>query len=136
MSALSGFIEVELPGNTPEASRAAFLRVKETLTRIGIESKKGKTLYQSCHIFHKRSKYYLVHFKQMFALDGRPSTLEPADMARTAAIALLLEDWNLLRVKDPESVEAIADLSGTKIIKFEDKDQWNLQQKYKMGKRD
>ena len=101
-----------------------FLKVKETLTRIGVASRKNKALYQSCHILHKQQKYYIVHFKELFALDGKPTNFDQEDMGRRNTIANLLEEWGLVKINDPERTsEPVAPLSQTKIISFKDKDQ-------------
>ena len=111
-----------------------FLKVKETLTRIGVASKKNNTLYQSCHILHKQSKYYIVHFKELFALDGKPSNFSENDEARRNAITKLLEEWNLLDIVDGNRVEQlIVPVSHLKIISFKEKEQWNLVSKYNIG---
>ena len=113
-----------------------FLKVKETLTRIGVASRKDKTLYQSCHILHKRGKYYIVHFKELFALDGKSTDFEENDLARRNTIAKLLEEWDLLKIVDKERVEyPLAPLSQIKIIAHKEKDDWNLTAKYNIGKK-
>ena len=113
-----------------------FLKVKETLTRIGVASRKNKALYQSCHILHKQQKYYIVHFKELFALDGKPTNFDPEAMGRRNTIANLLEEWGLVKINDPERTsEPVAPLSQTKIISFKDKDQWELIPKYNIGKK-
>jgi hypothetical protein len=113
-----------------------FLKIRETLTRIGVSSKKDKTLFQSCHILHKQGKYYIVHFKQLFALDGKPTDIIDNDIARTNTIANLLEDWELLRIADPEQTEYLTvPLSQIKIITHKEKHEWNLVPKYQIGKR-
>jgi len=114
-----------------------FLKVRETLTRIGVASKKDKTLYQSCHILHKRGKYYLVHFKELFALDGKPTDITDNDLARRNAIVNLLEDWGLLKVvnkKQTEVPEPIF-LSQVKILSHKEKNEWQLVPKYNIGKK-
>ena len=111
-----------------------FLKVRETLTRIGLASKKDNTLYQSCHILHKQGKYYVVHFKELFALDGKPSNISENDIHRRNAIAKLLEEWGLIRVINPEiMVDKIAPLHQIKIISFKEKDEWELIAKYQIG---
>ena len=113
-----------------------FLKVKETLTRIGVASRKNKALYQSCHILHKQQKYYIGHFKELFALDGKPTNFDQEDMGRRNTIANLLEEWGLVKINDPERTsEPVAPLSQTKIISFKDKDQWELIPKYNIGKK-
>jgi hypothetical protein len=113
-----------------------FLKVKETLTRIGISSRKEKKLYQSCHILHKRGKYYIVHFKELFALDGLPSNFNESDIARRNTIVGLLSEWKLLGIVKPECCEEpIASLGSIKILPFRDKDEWELCPKYHIGTR-
>lgn len=112
-----------------------FLKVKETLTRIGIASNKDKILYQSCHILHKRGKYYIVHFKELFALDGKPSTLSSEDIDRRNTIANLLEDWGLVELVDPEKTDIEATLNTIKVLTFAEKSQWTLLPKYNLGKK-
>lgn len=113
-----------------------FLKVKETLTRIGVASRKDKTLYQSCHILHKRGKYYIVHFKELFALDGKSTDFEDNDMGRRNAIARLLQEWDLIEIVNQERSEApLAPLSQIKIISYREKDDWTLTAKYNIGKK-
>jgi hypothetical protein len=112
-----------------------FLKIRETLSRIGVASRKDKTLYQSCHILHKQGKYYIVHFKELFALDGKTATLSINDIQRRNTISALLQDWSLLSVVKPEELENKAPLSQIKIIAFKDKKNWNLQAKYNIGKK-
>ena len=111
-----------------------FLKVRETLTRIGVASRKDKTLYQSCHILHKQGKYYITHFKELFALDGKKSTLVENDIQRRNTIALLLQDWNLIEVVNTSMVENKAPLSQIKVLPFKEKKEWNLVAKYNIGK--
>ena len=110
-----------------------FLKVRETLSRIGVASRKEKKLYQSCHILHKQGKYYIVHFKELFALDGKETNLSENDIARRNTIAKLLNDWNLVEVKG--RMEPAAPLSQIKILSFKDKDEWTLETKYNIGKK-
>jgi hypothetical protein len=111
-----------------------FLKVKETLTRIGVASKKEKTLYQSCHILHKQGKYYIVHFKELFALDGKPTDISENDISRRNTIVNLLEDWELLKIVDKKRTEEpIVSLSQIKILPYKEKDDWNLVPKYNIG---
>ena len=112
-----------------------FLKVRETLTRIGVASRKDKTLFQSCHILHKQGKYYITHFKELFALDGKNSTLTENDIQRRNTIALLLQDWNLIEVVNPTLVEDKAPLSQIKVLPFKEKNEWNLVAKYNIGKK-
>ena len=110
-----------------------FLKVRETLSRIGVASRKEKKLYQSCHILHKQGKYYIVHFKELFALDGKETNLSENDIARRNTIAKLLNDWNLVGVEG--KIEPVAPLSQIKILSFKDKDEWTLETKYNIGKK-
>ena len=111
-----------------------FLKIRETLTRIGVASRKNKTLYQSCHILHKRGKYYLVHFKELFALDGKESSITENDLARRNAIARLLEEWDLLSILDEEkSSTPLAPMSQIKVLPHKEKPEWNLVAKYNIG---
>lgn len=111
-----------------------FLKVRETLSRIGLASKKDNTLYQSCHILHKQGKYYIVHFKELFLLDGKDSSLSEGDVARRNRIVHLLDEWELIEIVDYNKVEdPIAPLNQIKIIPFKDKDNWNLVTKYTIG---
>lgn len=113
-----------------------FLKIKETLTRIGVASRKENKLYQSCHIFHKQGKYYIVHFKEMFIIDGKPSNFSDEDKGRRNKIVELLQDWGLLKVVDPESIkEPLASISQIKIISHKDKSEWVLEAKYNMGRK-
>ena len=112
-----------------------FLKIRETLSRIGVASRKDKTLFQSCHILHKEGKYYIVHFKELFALDGKKATLVENDIQRRNTISVLLQDWNLLSIVKPEAAENKAPLSQIKIIAFKEKSEWNLQAKYNIGKK-
>ena len=112
-----------------------FLKIRETLSRIGVASRKDKTLFQSCHILHKQGKYYIVHFKELFALDGKTATLVENDVQRRNTIAVLLQDWNLLNIVKQEASTNKAPLSQIKIIAFKEKGEWNLQAKYNIGKK-
>ena len=112
-----------------------FLKVRETLTRIGVASRKDKTLFQSCHILHKQGKYFITHFKELFALDGKNSTLTENDIQRRNTIALLLQDWNLIDVVNTTLVENKAPLSQIKVLPFKEKNEWNLVAKYNIGKK-
>ena len=112
-----------------------FLKIRETLTRIGVASRKDKTLYQSCHILHKQGKYFITHFKELFALDGKKSTLVENDIQRRNTIALLLQDWNLIDIVDTTRVENKAPLSQIKVLPFKEKNDWNLTAKYNIGKK-
>ena len=112
-----------------------FLKIRETLSRIGVASRKDKTLFQSCHILHKQGKYYIVHFKELFALDGKKATLIENDVQRRNTIAVLLQDWNLLTIVKADEAKNKAPLSQIKIIAFKEKNEWNLQAKYNIGKK-
>ena len=110
-----------------------FLKVRETLSRIGVASRKERKLYQSCHILHKQGKYYIVHFKELFALDGKETNLSENDIARRNTIAKLLNDLNLVGVEG--KIEPVAPLSQIKILSFKEKDEWTLETKYNIGKK-
>jgi len=113
-----------------------FLKIRETLSRIGVASKKDRTLYQSCHILHKQGRYYLVHFKELFLLDGKRSDFSEDDIGRRNTIANLLNEWRLLELVDPSKTkEPKAPLSQIKIISHKEKDSWNLVTKYNIGKK-
>jgi hypothetical protein len=113
-----------------------FLKVRETLTRIGVASRKDKTLYQSCHILHKQGKFYLVHFKEMFALDGKPTNFTDEDKGRRNTIAKLLEDWGLIKIVEPEqATDPITQLNQIKILPHKEKNEWTLVQKYTIGRK-
>ena len=129
---IEAMVEVKL--NEP----ADFLKVRETLTRIGIASRKEKTLFQSCHILHKQGKYYIVHFKELFALDGKTTNFTENDTARRNSIANLLSEWELITLVEPDkSAEPTVPLSQLKILSFKEKDEWDLTPKYNIGnKRD
>jgi len=112
-----------------------FLKVKETLTRIGVASKKTDTLFQSCHILHKQGKYYIVHFKELFALDGKPTDLNEDDISRRNTIAKLLAEWDLVGVVDPSQLQPADSMSSIKVIPFNQKSEWELVAKYNIGKK-
>ena len=112
-----------------------FLKIRETLTRIGVASRKDKTLFQSCHILHKQGKYFITHFKELFALDGKKSTLVINDIQRRNTIAILLQDWNLIDIVDKSKIEDKAPLSQIKVLPFKEKKEWNLSAKYNIGKK-
>ena len=112
-----------------------FLKIRETLTRIGVASRKDKTLYQSCHILHKQGRYFIVHFKELFALDGKPTDFEEADIGRRNAISNLLSEWGLITLVEPDkSKDPVAPISQIKVLPFKEKDQWTLTPKYNIGK--
>lgn len=110
-----------------------FLKVRETLTRIGIASRKDKKLFQSCHILHKQGKYFIVHFKELFALDGKESDISISDIERRNVIAELLQDWGLLKIIDKSKAEPKASLSQIKVVSFKEKAEWELVPKYNIG---
>ncbi len=112
-----------------------FLKVRETLTRIGVASRKEKKLYQSCHILHKQGKYYIVHFKELFALDGKRANLTVNDVQRRNRIVQLLADWGLISICDVEKITNIAPLNQIKVLAYKEKDDWELETKYNLGKR-
>ena len=116
--------------------RDDFLKVKETLTRIGVSAKKENKLYQSCHILHKQGKYYIVHFKELFALDGKPSDISENDYARRNTIINLLSDWGLIEIVNRDTtVDPVAPMSQIKILPYKDKNNWELVAKYNIGKK-
>lgn len=123
----SSMLEVTL--NEPDD----FLKVRETLTRIGVASRKDSKLYQSCHILHKQGRYFIVHFKELFLLDGKKSNLEENDIARRNTIATLMSDWGLVTIENKELAAPLAPLRQIKIISYKDKDQWELCPKYNIG---
>ena len=112
-----------------------FLKVRETLTRIGVASRKEKKIYQSCHILHKRGKYYIVHFKELFALDGKQTNLSINDVQRRNRIASLLSDWGLLSIISTDKIDTIAPLNQIKVLSFQEKGEWILESKYNIGKK-
>ena len=130
MSIIDSLVEVKI------AEQEGFLKIKETLTRIGVASRKEKKLYQSCHILHKQSKYYIVHFKELFALDGKPSNFSDEDKGRRNTIAKLLEDWGLIKVVDEASIDnPKTPMSQIKILTHKEKDGWELVAKYNIGRK-
>ena len=112
-----------------------FLKVRETLTRIGVASRKEKKLFQSCHILHKKGQYYIVHFKELFALDGKKANLSDNDFQRRNRIIKLLSDWGLVNVVDESAIVDAAPLSQIKVIAYKEKSEWNLESKYNIGKK-
>lgn len=128
---IEGYVPLEVILDHPDD----FLKIKETLTRIGVASKKDKILYQSCHILHKQGRYFIVHFKELFALDGKQAELTDNDLERRNVIAKLLFDWGLLKIIEAELHTNLAPLSQVKIISFKEKDEWDLQSKYNIGKK-
>jgi hypothetical protein len=127
---INSFVEVKLK------EQDDFLKVRETLSRIGVASRTEKVLYQSCHILHKQGRYYITHFKELFALDGKPSSLDDNDIERRNAIAKLLEDWGLVTIVNPNIMkDKIGALHQIKIIAHKERDDWELVSKYNIGKR-
>ena len=112
-----------------------FLKVRETLTRIGVASRKEKKLFQSCHILHKKGKYYIVHFKELFALDGKHANLTSNDVQRRNRITKLLSDWGLVSICEDDQIDDIAPFNQIKVIAFKDKSDWILESKYNIGKK-
>ena len=113
-----------------------FLKVRETLTRIGVASKKEKTLYQSCHILHKQGRYFIVHFKELFALDGKPSNMSESDTARRNTISNLLKEWELVDlVRSGQTENPVAPISQIKVLPYKEKNEWELVAKYNIGKK-
>ena len=132
-------INIDFPGYHPLevilSEPDDFLKVRETLTRIGVASRKDKTLYQSCHILHKQGRYFIVHFKELFALDGKTADLSENDLQRRNTISKLLVDWWLVKVNNPEFFQDYAPLSQIKVISHREKDEWKLETKYNIGKK-
>ena len=112
-----------------------FLKVRETLTRIGVASRKEKKLYQSCHILHKQGRYYIVHFKELFALDGKKANLSTNDVQRRNRIVQLLSDWGLISISAKETIADVAPLSQIKVLAYKEKGDWTLESKYNIGKK-
>ena len=112
-----------------------FLKVRETLTRIGVASRKEKKIYQSCHILHKQGKYYIVHFKELFALDGKKTNLSLNDVQRRNRIVQLLSDWGLISVVNAEQIADLAPLNQIKVLSFKEKNDWTLESKYNIGRK-
>lgn len=112
-----------------------FLKVRETLTRIGVASRKERKIYQSCHILHKQGKYYIVHFKELFALDGKNTNFSLNDFQRRNRISQLLSDWGLITIVDAEKIQDLAPLNQIKVLSFKDKEEWNLESKYNIGRK-
>ena len=130
MSFIESLIEVKI------AEEEDFLKIKETLTRIGIASRKNNTLYQSCHILHKQNKYYIVHFKELFILDGKKSDFTIEDKGRRNTIINLLQEWDLLKIVEPEKIkEPRATMNQIKIVAYKDKPNWELEAKYNIGRK-
>jgi len=133
------FFDIDYPGYEPLEIKLKnaddFLKIRETLSRIGVASRKDKILYQSCHILHKQGRYFITHFKELFALDGKAADFDENDLQRRNTIAKLLSDWGLLDVMHPEIHEELAPLSHIKIIAFKEKGEWELITKYNIGKK-
>lgn len=130
MNIIDSFIEVKLTNEDD------FLKVRETLTRVGVASKKQQTLWQSCHILHKQGRYYIVHFKELFALDGKPTNISEDDISRRNTIANLMAEWGLVTLIDSKkSVEPTAPLSQIKVLSHKEKDEWELVAKYNIGRK-
>jgi Bacteriophage translational regulator len=132
-------ISVEVEGYEPVEvelkSQDDFLKIRETLTRIGVASRKDQTLYQSCHILHKQGRYFIVHFKELFALDGKRADISLNDIERRNTIAHLLEDWGLVEILNPTCCDSTAPLSQIKVLSFAEKGDWTLATKYNIGKK-
>lgn len=127
---LDNLVEVKLTNEDD------FLKVRETLTRVGVASKKDQKLYQSCHILHKQGKYYIVHFKELFALDGKPTNISDDDISRRNTIANLMAEWGLVTLIEPEkSKDPVAPLSQIKVLAYKEKDEWELVAKYNIGRK-
>ena len=133
------FFNIDVPGYAPLEIRLKdsddFLKVKETLSRIGVASRKDRILYQSCHILHKQGYYFIVHFKELFALDGKPADLTDNDLERRNTIAKLLSDWGLVTIVNPHLHNNLAPLSQIKVLSYKEKNDWELQSKYNIGKK-
>jgi hypothetical protein len=131
---VDNMVEVMLPSATEDGKRADFLKIMETLTRMGIASRKENKLYQSAHILHKQGKYYIVHFKEMFLLDGREATLTEEDITRRNIIASRLEEWGLVSIVDKKQIDNDGRTAYVKILPFKEKESWELVSKYNIGK--
>ena len=138
---MSGFTEPEIAWSQDQMIEVTlnepddFLKVRETLTRIGVASRKEKKLYQSCHILHKQGKYFIVHFKELFALDGKRANLTINDVQRRNRIIQLLSDWGLVRVSDADVIQDIAPLNQIKVLAYKEKENWVLETKYNIGRK-
>lgn len=133
------FFNINIEGYAPLEVKLVqpddFLKVKETLSRIGVASRKDKILYQSCHILHKQGRYFIVHFKELFALDGKEADLTDNDIERRNTIAKLLSDWGLVSIVNANQFNNTAPLSQIKVLSYKEKDEWTLQSKYNIGKK-
>lgn len=136
---MSAFFDIDYPDYKPVEIKLKsdddFLKVRETLSRIGVASKKDKILYQSCHILHKQGRYFITHFKELFALDGKEADLSDSDLQRRNAIAKLLSDWGLIELLNSEVVTETAPMSQIKILPYKEKDEWTLVTKYNIGRK-
>ena len=138
---MSAFVEPEVSWSQDQMIEVVlnepddFLKVRETLTRIGVASRKEKKIYQSCHILHKQGKYYIVHFKELFALDGKHANITVNDVQRRNRIINLLSDWGLITILNPDSVLDVAPLNQIKVLSYKDKNDWILESKYNIGKK-
>lgn len=128
---IEGYVPLEIKLVEPDD----FLKIRETLTRIGVASRKDKILYQSCHILHKQGRYFICHFKELFALDGKQADLTENDLQRRNTVAKLLSDWGLITLLQPKLFDDVAPLSQIKVLSFKEKDEWTLQTKYNIGKK-
>ena len=135
----SDFFNIDIEGYMPLEIKLVepddFLKIRETLTRIGVASRKDKILYQSCHILHKQGRYFIVHFKELFALDGKQADLTENDLQRRNTVSKLLSDWGLISIIQPKYFDDVAPLSQIKVLSFKEKDEWTLQTKYNIGKK-
>lgn len=133
------FFDIDYPGYAPLEVKLKnpddFLKVRETLSRIGVASRKDKILYQSCHILHKQGRYFIVHFKELFALDGKDADFSDNDLQRRNTVAHLLSDWGLITILNPEIHEDKAPLNQIKVIAYKEKGEWELIQKYNIGRK-
>ena len=133
------FFDIDFPGYAPLEVNLKnpddFLKVRETLSRIGVASRKEKILYQSCHILHKQGRYFIVHFKELFALDGKDADFSDNDLQRRNTVAHLLSDWGLITIQNPEIHADKAPLNQIKVIAFKEKNEWELVQKYNIGRK-
>lgn len=133
------FFDINYPGYAPLEVKLKnpddFLKVRETLSRIGVASRKDKVLYQSCHILHKQGRYFIVHFKELFALDGKDADFSDNDLQRRNTVAHLLSDWGLITILNPEIHEDKAPLNQIKVIAYKEKSEWELIQKYNIGRK-
>ena len=138
---MSNFVEPEVKWSQDQMVEVSlnepddFLKVRETLTRIGVASRKEKKIYQSCHILHKQGRYYIVHFKELFALDGKHANLTVNYVQRRNRIVNLISDWGLVTIVKPDSVTDVAPLNQIKVLSYKDKDDWTLESKYNIGKK-